>query len=341
MFLTSIILATVLYGEIYHLSLLLKVDVENIEKNQNNMAVSRVLDNEPTGAECMSLDLEGSMDTIIDNHEQVFILMPPKAAGTTVKGFTNQCTKRDDTIHLVNFEDHHVNQREPLLTREYDVPSIISSHMTDDQPLIDIAQHSSSKTLLIYIHRDETDRMASAIHMVLFVWMCERNLVYEHGEVITKNNTHCILDEDLVVQHIIKKRKSEIRQDIFTCKAYEALEQHHPNLVFIHYKQFNKLQKLLAKKHCPELLDGPAIEKNTEKDKENKNMKAYLKLKNEDKIVPLVDWLQKKKHLLEWSLELNRNADCQAKTKHMQNELLSCEDETLRVMDGSTWYKQL
>jgi hypothetical protein len=33
-------------------------------------------------------------------------------------------------------------------------------------------------------------------------------------------------------------------------------------MVFVHYKQANKLQKLLAKHHCPELLEEPPTEAN-------------------------------------------------------------------------------
>jgi len=39
------------------------------------------------------------------------------------------------------------------------------------------------------------------------------------------------------------------------CEAYDAFEECDPDLVFANYKQDNALHKLLAKHHCPKLMD--------------------------------------------------------------------------------------
>ncbi len=69
------------------------------------------------------------------------------------------------------------------------------------------------------------------------------------------NSTHCNLDEHPVIQ-LIKERVFEIKPiQLDNCDAHAAFEENDPNLVFIHYKQVDKLQPLLAKHHCPEILD--------------------------------------------------------------------------------------
>ena len=82
-----------------------------------------------------------------------------------------------------------------------------------------------------------------------------------------------------------------------TCKAYEAIEQNAPNMIVLHYKQANKLQKLLAKHHCPELLEEPPIEANVAKEK---RLTVYLRLQKQGgAVVNLAKWLHEKSATLE------------------------------------------
>ena len=110
-------------------------------------------------------------------------------------------------------------------------------------------------------------------------------------------------------------------------------------MVFVHYKQANKLQKLLAKHHCPELLEEPPTEANVAT--ENR-MEVYLRLqKGEDAgtvtststsiVVKLDEWLHEKSATLEWSLKLKKHVSCQAKTRHMEDDLFACSDQTIKV----------
>lgn len=65
---------------------------------------------------------------------------------------------------------------------------------------------------------------------------------------IARNDTHCTLDEVAVVD-LIEKRLGDVGMgspDILTCKAYEAIEHNAPNMIFMHYTQAGKLQKLLT-----------------------------------------------------------------------------------------------
>lgn len=277
---------------------------------------------EPTG-QCLSLKFEDQMDAVITNSTQVFITMPPKAAGTSLKQFTKKCMKQNTRDNFINLP-HHVKN---FLTDTFELPSIITSHLYSDQPLVDLAQQGTRQTLMIYMHRDETQRLLSGIWQVL-TRICA---VGKNKDVIVEGNqTHCILSEGPVVK-FIENRVNEIgagSPEILTCAAYEAIERNAPNMIVVHYKQANKLQKLLAKHHCPELLEELPTKANVSKEK---NLAVYLRLQKGGADVDLDKWLHKKSAILEWSLKLKKHASCQAKTRHMEDALFACSDQTIKV----------
>jgi len=291
------------------------------------------------GAECLSLDVEDTLDSIISNSRQVFITMPAKAAGTSLKRFTSKCTKQNMPDNFINSPMLSKN----MLTDSFQLPSIIASHLyVGDEPLVDLAQHSTRETLIVYIHRDETERLLSGIRQVLTAGVCSQQrrvrskVAGDTSQLnIVRNDTHCTLDETPVVD-LIEKRLGEAgfgSPEILTCKAYEAIQQNAPNMIFMHYTQADKLQHLLAKHHCPELMEEPSKE-NTAKEK---GMEVYLRLKKGASIVKLDEWLKEKRNLLEWSLKLKKHASCQAKTRHMEDDLFACSDQTVKVSDIQHW----
>lgn len=241
--------------------------------------------------------------------KQIFIVMPAKAAGTSLKEFTKKCLKH-------NFPDNFLNN--PALVRDsltssYELPSIIASHLyVGEQPLVDLIKHASLRdTLIIYVHREETERLLSGIKQVLSHLVCNevkykiRNDMLETLNIF-KNQTHCILDEKPVVS-LIEQRVQEIGMgapEILTCRTYESVKENAPNMVFMNFKQANKLQKVLAKHHCPELLaEGVIVEANLAR---KKSRTVFLRPTNtkEHQSVHLDDWLSNKRGLLEWSLRL-------------------------------------
>lgn len=282
--------------------------------------------------QCLNLDVDGNMDAMIASATQIFITLPDKAAGTSLLEFTEKCTKQ----HFPNYQFvNNPDEAEKFLSNTLHLPSIITSHLdAGDQPLVDIAQHSTRKTLIVHTHRDETERLQSGIRHVLTEWVCNRKR-YKVGKTrqfhIDRNETHCILDESPAID-MIKERVIEIgigSPEILTCKAYKAIEENEPNMIFLHYKQANKLQRLLAKHHCPELLDEPPTETNVASDKP---MSVYLRLRKQGgDIVKLDDWLHAKRDFLEWVLQLKNHATCQAKTRHMEDELFACPDQAIKV----------
>lgn len=92
---------------------------------------------------------------------------------------------------------------------------------------------------------------------------------------VRKNNTHCILDEGAVLYEIAARR-AEVgcaTHDILTCQSYKAIQANAPRLVSLHCKQVDRLQTLLAKHHCPELLDElPPVQANVAADKPLKEL---------------------------------------------------------------------
>lgn len=281
----------------------------------------------------MSLDFEDTLDTIISNSRQVFITMPAKAAGTSLKRFTSKCTSKQQKV-----PDNFINNStlsKNMLTDSFQLPSIIASHLYVDKPLVDLVQYSTRQTLIVYVHRDETERLLSGIRQVLTTHVCSPNGRMRSQFNSAFNDTHCTLDEVAVVD-LIEKRLGEVgygSSNILTCKAYEAIEQNAPNMIFMHYTQADKLQKLLAKHHCPELMEEPS-RVNMAK---SKGMEVYLRLKKGKDIVNLEIWLEEKRLPLEWALKLKKHASCQAKTKHIEDDLFACADQTVKVSDILHW----
>jgi hypothetical protein len=151
------------------------------------------------------------------------------------------------------------------------------------------------------------------------------------------------------VVDLIARRHREVgggAPEILTCQSYNALQENAPQLVFLHYKQVDKLQTLLAKHHCPELLDELPFKVNAAEDKKKKvflhnrkdtvsNAVRIEELLHEKGAMSIEEWLQAKGPTLEWALNLRNEVSCQAKTTRMENELFGCPDETLKVTPAS------
>lgn len=284
---------------------------------------------------CLNLEFEENMDALLANHKQIFIAMPAKAAGSSLKNFTGKCMKRNMRENYINFGPEG---RKHYLSDYVHPPSIITSHFYTDEPLVHLSKYPIQNALTIYVHRDETDRVISGIKEVLLGYICVTRPPHFTVEGATKqfnmliNETTCILDEAPSVK-LIETRFAEVgfgANDILTCNSYNAMIENDPNMVFINYKQANRLQKLLAKHHCPELLkEKPSMRNN------GKPVSLYLRLEKKEEngndLISIEDWLKEKSGVLEWTLKLRKAATCQAKTKHMQEAMLRCPDQTLRV----------
>lgn len=233
-------------------------------------------------------------------------------------------------------------EAENVLTNSFELPSIITSHLYSDDPFVDLVQHSTRKSLMIYVHREENERVLSAIKQILDT-MCSGTNVPEYAATagfnsselnLVVNKTDCILNEMPFVK-LIKKQVAEVgfgASGIMTCKTYDVIEQNAPDMIFMHYKRANQLQMLLAKQHCPELMSTPMVTNVGQR-----MIQVYLRLHKGGDIVHIKAWLEQKAPFLEYSLKLRNHATCQGKTRHMEDDLFACPDQTIIVSDIRHW----
>lgn len=299
--------------------------------------------NEITGG-CLDLSINQDMSSLVATARQVFVTMPAKAAGSSMLRFTKRCTK--NKISGWDGFLYRDDQIKKFLTK-HNQQSVLSSHIANDSALLHLAKYHNREMLLIYVHREESERVISGIKMISNHICKNRDNRHNYDEIIVaKNATHCILDEGSVLDKIAHGHR-EVgggAPGIFTCKLYKGLQERAPLLVFLHYKQVDKLQMLLAKHHCQELLDRDElpIKANVSA---NKTLKILLnhggtnESSDIDSNAPLVgieEWLHAKGPALEQALNyLTSKASCQEKTSNMENALLGCSDGALRVTPAS------
>jgi hypothetical protein len=120
---------------------------------------------------CMSNESSiSSLRHLINSTRQVVVVMPAKAAGSSMKYFTYRC---NDAIEKM--VDNFLNAPaawENLLTNSHEMPGVIASHILAPQKLVDIIRNVPRDTLLIYSHRQETSRLRSAVKYVLQKKLC-------------------------------------------------------------------------------------------------------------------------------------------------------------------------
>jgi hypothetical protein len=306
----------------------------HLQKKQN---LIQPTEKETDNPFCLGLDFEEKLDAILSKSKQVFVIMPAKAAGTSMKEFTAKCMKRKERDNFVN------GWKKELLTKSLRLPSLITSHAYSENPMVDLATHASRQTLIIYIHREETSRLISAIKHVATSMVCKertKNLKFLGVDLsnfhFQNNQTHCSFDEGLIPKLVEKGAYNEIGMGgsrSLSCNTFDAIEQNAPNMVLVHYKQANKLQKLLAKHHCPDLLldnkEWKPIEANVDV---KKTKEVYLQIGGGDNI-KLDEWLKEKRNYIEYALSTRAGKikSCQSKVRRMEDDLFACKDEVLQV----------
>ena len=262
--------------------------------------------------------------------------MPAKAAGTTMKEFAKKCSPIKMPDNVLNLR----NRIEKLtFTFNYEFPSIIASHSFSPGPFIDLMKSSTRETLIIYSHREESSRFRSAIqHVITRICSIPRAADFfekQYNFTIERNNSRCTIDEEHLIR-IIKDKQHEIglgSPELLTCDFFEAVAQIAPsNLVFVHYKQADKLQKVLANYHCPHIMKQLPIASNVAADKK---MEPFVRLKKDkSREVTLKEWYDTKQGIILWALDLKNEMKCQSKITDMEDHMFSCPDETVTLIHG-------
>jgi hypothetical protein len=149
------------------------------------------------------------------------------------------------------------------------------------------------------------------------------------------NGTECVLIETELAK-VIQARAGEIgigATNTLSCNTYNEIVENAPDMYFMHFSQTSKLQRILAKHHCPEMIDMPVV---TNVDKE-KGAEVWVKLENGNVTVGLDTWLEKKANLIEFLLRMRTSATCQRKTRHMEDEMFACSDMTIKADNVRQW----
>ena len=306
--------------------------------------------------QCMSHS--SNLRDLISTTNQVIILMPAKAAGTSLKDFAKQCNGPSYSNLLDNFINFN-HEIESILSNSFQMPHVIASHVNNDDNLIHMIKNIPKSTLLVYIHREETARLQSAINEVVTNW-CRRgnghpNIIIDvpHKSFFYKevHNKCYVTESNLITQ--IKNKPLEMgigSSEVLSCHTYRTIGNVAPTMVFISYKHVNQLQEMLAEKYCPALSDTK-IASNVGSNKEyeafvggvssgsssssggdSRNNRKESQPQSQQQPIPLSSWLKAKYNTLEWALGLNNHASCIAKTRIMEDQLFGCDSGFLRTV---------
>ena len=286
------------------------------------------------------LDSEEELDALIfqaSNHV-TFITMPAKAAGSSMKAFVKECTKKSMPENRQKLPDNFLN-RQDLLPNIFlngsveglHPTKIVASHLYNGEPLPKLVINSPYENLLIYVHRNERERLVSAIKQVVKQFAKSRpselcNVSYN------ETARTCVVSQDELLKHI-RRGTYEIgcsQANILTCDLYEAIEMNSPNILFMDYKEADRLHRLLAKHHCPDL-DLP-IHENVDG---SKRIQAQVRIqaRPEHVLIDLDDWLDIKADYISLSFELQNQRTCQAhgRTREMEIKLQECPTGVIKI----------
>ena len=150
------------------------VSAANNEQPQQLQLLRDVAGISSSSLSCLGLGFEEDMDKLLSMYKQVFVIMPSKAAGTTFKVFTKRCMA---SMKLNAFVDHAPQLRkfekdvDTVFRSELKMPTLISSHV-DKASLHEVLRSATDDTLIVYIHRQETNRLLSAIKHVITSRYC-------------------------------------------------------------------------------------------------------------------------------------------------------------------------
>eukprot|EP00551_Chaetoceros_affinis_P002902 CAMPEP_0203640986 /NCGR_PEP_ID=MMETSP0088-20131115/6343_1 /ASSEMBLY_ACC=CAM_ASM_001087 /TAXON_ID=426623 /ORGANISM="Chaetoceros affinis, Strain CCMP159" /LENGTH=312 /DNA_ID=CAMNT_0050496325 /DNA_START=73 /DNA_END=1011 /DNA_ORIENTATION=+ len=303
-------------------------------RRSSNRSNNNSYDDDSISKSGKCLTFEEDFDRIVSKANNIFVTMPAKAAGTTMKGFTKQCVGFYDRSNKnTNFMHGNTEDRIENFVQRVDHPKLVSSHLYKDIPIVDLIQNASRDSLIIYIYREEQERMLSGMREVVQMSVCTNN-VYPDIQAASRENGQCIIDEMTIVEKVLKERKAEVKfgnSRIMTCNFYNSIEKNFPNMVFVHYKQTDVMQKVIAKYHCPELLKRLPIHKNASG---MKKTNVFVKRETDGEIMGFSEWIDAKRGMFEWTFQLNSEnggEKCQAKTRQLEDELRDCNDGLIQV----------
>ncbi len=314
----------------------------------------------------------------------------------------SDCMKQyssDDNNNNANSHNPKASQNHIGSSRSHLLPHIISSQIKDENDLMGIirgidagdiiaganastsassnvkATTSSSTTttkkesFVIYIHREEIDRLAHVI---------KHHLIYKLCPPTTKNVTKtrqkkakCTIDENKLLDMILNEKDEEVEEEeggggnhknnnsmsfmgatytLWTCSTFEAMDamikkksKDDTRMIIVNYNQVKTLQKILAKHYnCPMITEATSSSSSSlwkknqnEEDNNNNNQMDNIRIKVNDKTmvekeVSIDEWIEKKIYHLHWGFHMKKDASCQYRIREMEDEIFRCKEGMIR-----------
>lgn len=284
---------------------------------------------------CLSLDFDGDVDHLLSKYKQVYIIARPKAAGSTFNAFARECMASTGSTSFPEYDI--LNKRNEMkldFRNQLELPSLLASHAWNPHQACTVMKHASKDSLIVFSHREETERLMSAIKMVTSHW--KQHGKKEFVKVFNKGKEAHI--QETFLMNWIGSRQGEMSANSqWTSDVYNCIRENRPNFVFMNYKQASKLQKLIAKHHCPEFKDE--VKKNVAAEKDKTVMvelEGDAGSSTNGTLVSLDDWLKAKKELLELVLRMKEDVPCQGTMRDIEDALFACPDETL-LLSGQSY----
>jgi hypothetical protein len=285
----------------------------------------------PGGASSLQprcLSFNESLAEMITKSNQLFMLMPAKAAGTSLHEFAIRCFRHTYPVDAFAREASYLRS---FLTSSYELPKVVASHVSSENNLINLMKHTTDDTLMIFLYRNERDRLMSAIKHIVKSRMCgdwEDKGLSTH--LLNTGDNACIIQEATLVDEIIGKRPAEIAMGaagrLLTCTFYDTFVDTAPNMVFMHYRHANVLQQLVASQYCPNMKGTAKIDNNDAEKKEE----AFVRLENGTQVL-IDDWVHAKRNFLQLTLLMEKDASCRRQTKEIEKSLFACPDELIEL----------
>ena len=294
-------------------------DMNELVKAMAKSSASSSSYEQPTTSNIARIDWQckssNDMRQLINSTDNIIVVMPAKAAGSSLKHFADGCY--DEEYKFKNIQnligDDGPSGIESVLSNSWNAPKVFASHFWAPVKLTRLVRSTSRRTLIIYSHREENSRFKSAAFHVLSQW-CKNG---GHSSMSQVQIDVCSITEESLIK-ILKARPEEMQMgtnELLTCETYSAIEEYAPNMIFMDFKSASNIQSLISEKYCPNMANHH-IAKGDDR--------ISVEIKN-GTVVSLSTWLDQKSSYLDWSLELNKRANCLVKTRHMEENLNTCE----------------
>lgn len=295
---------------------------------------------------------QDDFEELFSNAKQTFVMTPARASDTNMIEYGKMCAKSEFKL------TSEMQDKLDFITA-YDYPSkLLVSHIDDDRYIINMAETMDRKsTLMIYMYRNELDRLQSSIEFVAKADICGFEAGYESRHLFfmekfaeyfpslnsrkmedlikIEGDTKCTIDEDLLLA-TVEKRFAEMRQGsssrILSCDVYQTIKTTNANMMFIHYEQADALQKMMAKSLCPEMLESRMVPVSNVRSEKETTINVYST--KSEATLELSDWVEAKGRLLQWAFGLNqqdKGVKCQRQTYEIENEIDRCPSKMIRV----------